>query len=315
MRNMPVIQGLAERLGVPEIPEQWSPQVEAMLRALPGVTGQDLMAIDANKRLVDPRTGQVVLEGRQKPDARSLEQRIAEAAAAGDTATVQRLTQSARALARAEHIPTPRAPEPLEAVMGPDGTPVLVPRSRAAGMSPAKGAGGGRALPSGQATRIADYDTGLDDLNELTGTLGPSQATGTRAKLGAMAPNWLTEWTGIGADAKSKQAVIDRVKQVIGKALEGGVLRKEDEYKYEKILPIISDVPTVVEAKLNGLWTAITKRRQTDLDAFSDAGYDVSKFEARGPRQRRSNKGGAQSWESAKAAAAEMGIELLPPEE
>jgi len=152
----------------------------------------------------------------------------------------------------------------------------------------ARNAKQGRPVVSGDAGRIAEFDTSLDDLRVLRATVTPkegeSSPTGTRAKIGASVPNWVTEWTGFGATAKSKQGVIDRVKQVIGKALEGGVLRKEDEYKYEKILPIISDVSEVVETKLAGLEKAILQRRQTLLDALGDAGYDVSRFNARPPR-------------------------------
>ncbi|HEX6038864.1 hypothetical protein, partial [Longimicrobium sp.] len=89
-----------------------------------------------------------------------------------------------------------------------------------------------------------------------------------------------------GSDAKQKQATIDRVKQVIGKALEEGVLRKEDEEKYKKILPTIGDPPDVAKAKMDGLWDAIQRRRQTQLDALSDAGYDTARFRERAPRER-----------------------------
>jgi hypothetical protein len=41
-------------------------------------------------------------------------------------------------------------------------------------------------------------------------------------------------WSG----SRKVQAEIDRVRQLVGKALEGGVLRKEDEEKYKKILHI-----------------------------------------------------------------------------
>jgi hypothetical protein len=182
--------------------------------------------------------------------------------------------------------PKPDSPsaEPLTAIMGPDGNPVLVPRSQAVGKRPASTREQGRSVTSGDAGRIADLDTSLDDLNKLSGAVG--KATGTAAKIGAAVPNFVTEWTGFGADAKSKQATIDRVKQVIGKALEGGVLRKEDEYKYEKILPTIGDVPEVVQAKLDGLWKAIQLRKQTTLDSLADAGYDTGKFAARAPRER-----------------------------
>lgn len=150
----------------------------------------------------------------------------------------------------------------------------------------------GRPVTSGDAGKIADFDTSLDDLNQLTTALGGNKATGTSAKVGAMLPNAVTNLTGWGTDAKQKQATIDRVKQVIGKALEGGVLRKEDEYKYEKILPTIGDGPELVAAKLDGLWKAITQRRQTQLDALSDAGYDVTKYGARAPRERVQQGGG-----------------------
>lgn len=169
--------------------------------------------------------------------------------------------------------------EPLMAVMGDDGQPVYMPRSQAAGRRPASTREQGRPVTSGDAGRIADLDTSLDDLAVLDQTVTGS--TGTSAKVGAMLPNWVTEVTGRGISAKQKQASIDRVKQVIGKALEGGVLRKEDEKKYEKILPTIYDPPEVVQTKLSGLRSALEQRRQTTLEALSDAGYDTSKFTAR----------------------------------
>ena len=43
------------------------------------------------------------------------------------------------------------------------------------------------------------------------------------------------------------------IKQVIGKALEGGVLRKEDEEKYNEILPTITDTAEVAIRKMQML--------------------------------------------------------------
>lgn len=168
--------------------------------------------------------------------------------------------------------------EPLVAIMGPDGNPVLVPRSQAVGKRPASNREQGRAVTSGDAGRIADLDTSLDDLGVLSNALAANGSTGTMAKIGAAVPNWVTEYTGWGSDPKKKQALIDRVKQVIGKALEGGVLRKEDEIKYEKILPTIGDPNEQVVSKLQGLSTAIKLRRTRTIEALADAGYDTSKF-------------------------------------
>jgi hypothetical protein len=168
--------------------------------------------------------------------------------------------------------------EPLVSVMGPDNRPVLVPRSQAAGKTPASSREQGRPVTSGDAGRITELDTSLDDLRVLRDSLG---TTGAGSKIGAMLPNVVTEVTGIGSDSKSRQGTIDRVKQVIGKALEGGVLRKEDEVKYEKILPTIGDPPDVAKAKLDGLEKALIQRRQRTLESLADAGYETSRFEGR----------------------------------
>lgn len=146
---------------------------------------------------------------------------------------------------------------------------------------PAGQAGGApRRVTSGDANRIAELDTSINDLDVLERELG---TTGAASKVGAMLPNVVTEFTGWGADAKARQGVIDRVKQVIGKALEGGVLRREDEYKYVKILPTIGDPPTVARAKLQGLRQAIQQRRDTTINALEDAEYNVDNFRSRTP--------------------------------
>lgn len=67
------------------------------------------------------------------------------------------------------------------------------------------------------------------------------------------------------APALNLQADVDRIRQVVGKALEGGVLRKEDEEKYKKILTQITDVPETALYKINQLIADI----QGDLDDYT----------------------------------------------
>ena len=234
--------------------------------------------IEGRGGMVSP-TGSAVMPPTPPRDAQPTEASFADRAANGDRAAARAL----EILRRQRATPPLSDNQPLMSVMGPDGLPVYVPRSQAAGMRPASTREQGRPVVSGDANRIADLDTSLDDVAVLDGVLsGVSGSTGTSAKVGAMLPNWVTELTGRGISAKQKQATIDRVKQVIGKALEGGVLRKEDELKYEKILPTIYDNPQVVTTKLAGLKTALTQRRQTLIDALADAGYDTSRFNERG---------------------------------
>lgn len=66
------------------------------------------------------------------------------------------------------------------------------------------------------------------------------------------------------SEKRKVQADIDRVRQTVGKALEGGVLRKEDEEKYKKILTTITDVPETALYKLDALQTSI----QRDLETY-----------------------------------------------
>lgn len=167
-------------------------------------------------------------------------------------------------------------------------------------------------LPAGEAVKISDLDNALTELATLKGTI-PEGTTGTRAAIGAAMPNAVTNALGWGKDAKQKLATINRVKQIIGKALEGGVLRKEDEEKYAKILPTIQDGPELVASKLSDLADAIQRKRLSSIDSYEDAGYDMSRYRSRVPasgerieqyspstKQYRHSLDGGKTWVSGK---------------
>jgi hypothetical protein len=59
-------------------------------------------------------------------------------------------------------------------------------------------------------------------------------------------------------EQKSMDAVLRNAAQMVGKAMEGGVLRKEDEIKYRKMLPNLQDSPEVAQFKLEYI-TAMTR--------------------------------------------------------
>ena len=114
-----------------------------------------------------------------------------------------------------------------------NGVAVWRPRAQASGQPSARGATGTRGVtsrrrgpPSPNSTRAAIDLATLNTDPQHRRRDGGDRGGGRDAQVG----HRLTGW---GTDAKKKQALIDRVKQVIGKTLEGGVLRKEDEVKYE----------------------------------------------------------------------------------
>jgi hypothetical protein len=93
---------------------------------------------------------------------------------------------------------------------------------------------------------ISELNEGLAAARELRRIIQSNSG-----KIGPVAGLWaLNPWA---SESRALQAQIDLVRQRIGKALEGGVLRKEDEEKYKKILPTLRDTPTVANSKLDSL--------------------------------------------------------------
>ena len=74
---------------------------------------------------------------------------------------------------------------------------------------------------------------------------------------------------------KKLQAEIDLARQTIGKALEGGVLRKEDEEKYRNILATITDQPEVALAKLDQLNTMLQRDQSRYRERLGASGRQL----------------------------------------
>ena len=81
-------------------------------------------------------------------------------------------------------------------------------------------------------------------------------------------------------DAQLKaDAELRKVAQLVGKFMEGGVLRKEDEEKYRKMLPQLNDKnPSVAQSKLDSVKNMLQDKYEEYLSDFGNAGYDVSGF-------------------------------------
>lgn len=103
----------------------------------------------------------------------------------------------------------------------------------------------GKPLAGAAVTKISDSKTAVDSLRDLKQVLKDNeQYIGPIAGFQALNPY---------SDANKAQAKIDLVRQRVGKSLEGGVLRKEDEEKYKKILATLRDTPSTAVSKIDGL--------------------------------------------------------------
>lgn len=108
-------------------------------------------------------------------------------------------------------------------------------------------------LNSTAAGVVADTQTGLNSLSDLYNSLEQSNVNGPGiGQLRALNP--------FDTNAQTLQQQIAATKQIVGKALEGGVLRKEDEAKYAKILPTLGDTDAVAKAKIQQLYSLISQR-------------------------------------------------------
>jgi len=74
-------------------------------------------------------------------------------------------------------------------------------------------------------------------------------------------------------EAQKFDSDLRRTAQTIGKYMEGGVLRKEDEEKYRRMLPALSDTPQVARYKLQQTKDMLKEKQARDLQALSDQGY------------------------------------------
>lgn len=129
--------------------------------------------------------------------------------------------------------------------------------------------GSTKEAPAGEVAKLADFDSatemmsGISDLlQEKEGSFGP-----VMGRLSVLSP-----WA---SDPRATRAQLKMASQVVGRALEGGVLRKEDEIKYEKMLPQLSDTPELARSKIEDVMNLLQTQRSTRSEQLSQVGYKV----------------------------------------
>lgn len=107
------------------------------------------------------------------------------------------------------------------------------------------------------AGNISDFQSSLNELNNLSGaiTSGSGSVDPIMGRIRSMNP--------YDVDQQTLQAMIDKTRQIVGKALEGGVLRKEDEEKYKKILPTTSDTKATALNKIAMIQAQLNQKMQS----------------------------------------------------
>jgi len=89
----------------------------------------------------------------------------------------------------------------------------------------------------------------------------------------------LASWNPYDETAQTVDSQVRASSQAFGRFMEGGVLRKEDEEKYRKMFPNLTDTPEVAKNKLAVVEKLLADKQKGDIDALTKAGYDTSAFE------------------------------------
>jgi hypothetical protein len=128
-----------------------------------------------------------------------------------------------------------------------------------------------KSLQQSSALKLSSTEQGIGMLDDLKKKATSFSLTNTPLdKLRTMNP-----WD---KDIQGYNQLIKTTKQIIGKGLEEGVLRKEDEYKYDQIIPKLGDTEDVRLLKIEQLKESLINKYNTDLESLGKAGYDITGF-------------------------------------
>lgn len=81
-------------------------------------------------------------------------------------------------------------------------------------------------------------------------------------------------------EAQTIDAQMRAQSQAFGRHMEGGVLRKEDEEKYRKMFPQLTDTPAVAKNKLQLVERMLAQKQSSDIQALKQSGYDTKGLRA-----------------------------------
>ncbi len=132
-------------------------------------------------------------------------------------------------------------------------------------------------LPADKALLIAGTKSAIEQLDGLEAASN-DLGFGKNPKTERMRGSDLNPMRDYDTNVNDFQQHIASTKQVIGKGLEGGVLRAEDEKKYEKIIPKLGDTKEILERKKANLRELLINKHNNEVGALESAGYEMSGF-------------------------------------
>lgn len=129
---------------------------------------------------------------------------------------------------------------------------------------------GSKRLPPDKVLAVNEGNTIPTMLEDIKSTIGNNKDT-----FGPFAGR-LSSMNPYNERATTIDAQMRAAAQSFGRYMEGGVLRKEDEDKYRKMFPALSDTPEVAQNKLAIVDKLLRDKQGSNIGALRDQGYDVA---------------------------------------
>jgi hypothetical protein len=138
----------------------------------------------------------------------------------------------------------------------------------------------GRPVQTADINKISDLDKSISELKDLGNKLSTGQGMGGMARIeNAIVPGGLAPYVPGAEAAKSTAADLALARQVAGRAIHGGVMRKNDQEQAEQYLPKQDDPPQVVQAKLANILKLANDSKIGHIENLKRGGFDVSGFQ------------------------------------
>lgn len=126
-----------------------------------------------------------------------------------------------------------------------------------------------KSVPASSLMTYSDIKLGQSIMGDLVGTVQESSDIMGPISGRARKVNPYDTRTQV-FDAKMRATA-----QIVGKAMEGGVLRKEDEIKYRNMLPNINDTPAVALGKIQQVKAMLDERERLTRSTLETGGYTL----------------------------------------
>lgn len=132
---------------------------------------------------------------------------------------------------------------------------------------------GGKMLPADTALKVQEGATIPAMLKDIAQTL-----TNKAERFGPVSGR-MSSFNPYDTEAQTIDAQMRTASQAFGRFMEGGVLRKEDEEKYRKMFPQLSDTPELAQNKLAIVQRLLAEKQNANISALGAQGYRTKGFQ------------------------------------